>query len=191
MKYSKNWLREDELQKMMSLEDLDEKYEIWMLLMYTPALRVTEAIKIRVRDLDLKGQCVEIYGGKGYDETEGRKAPCDIRILKRIKRFCDNHKLKPNDYVMFSNKSKQVNRSHVYAVVNRIAEQAAIDKQIGTHTFRRSRAEHLLDRGLPLTYVSKYLRHRNLSTTMAYLDVSVADIQREIEKIDDCVGMFV
>jgi integrase/recombinase XerD len=191
MKYSKEWLREDQIQKMLSVPTLSEKVEIWMLLLYTPALRISEAINVRVKDLDLKGACIEIYGGKGYDDTEMRKVPCDIRVLRRIKLYCDHHNLKPNDYVMFSNKGKQVSRSHVYVVVNQIAKEAGIGKTIGTHTFRRSRAEHLLDRGLPITFVSKYLRHKNLSTTMSYLDVSVADIQREMEKIDDCIGSFV
>jgi integrase/recombinase XerD len=85
---------------------------------------------------------------------------------------------------MFSDKSEKVHRSQVYRVVNQLCERAGIDKTIGTHTFRRSRAEHLLDNGLPLTFVSKYLRHKNLSTTMAYLDVTVADIQRELGKIE-------
>lgn len=191
MKNSKEWLRPDEFQKILSLPDLSEKYETWMMLMYTPALRVSEAINVRVRDLDLKGACVEVYGGKGYDSTEMRKAPCDARVLRRLKQYCDHNQLKPNDYIMFSRKSKQVHRCHVYKVVNKLAQQAVLDKRIGCHTFRRSRAEHLLDGGLSITFVSKYLRHKNLSTTMAYLDVSVADIQREMEKIDDCIGTFV
>jgi integrase/recombinase XerD len=184
-KYSKEWLRPDELKKLLSLPGIAEKYEIWILLMYTPALRVTEAINIRLRDLDVNNQCVEIWGGKGYDETELRKAPCDLSTMKKIIRYAEHNNLKPRDYIMFSNKSKQVDRSQVYRVVNQLCEQAGIDKRIGTHTFRRSRAEHLLDRGLPITFVSKYLHHRNLSTTMKYLDVSVSDIQREMEKIQD------
>lgn len=191
MKYTKEWLRPDELQKILSLPDLSEKWEMWMLLMYAPALRVSEAINVKVRDLDLKGACVEVYGGKGYDATEMRKAPCDSRVLRRLKQYADHHQLKSNDFIMFSRNSKQVHRCHVYKVVNKLAQQAGLDKRIGCHTFRRSRAEHLLDGGLPITFVSKYLRHKNLSTTMAYLDVSVADIQREMEKIDDCINTFV
>ncbi len=38
-------------------------------------------------------------------------------------------------------------------------------------------------------YVSKQLRHKSISTTMAYLDVSVADINREMEKIED-INLF-
>lgn len=110
MKYSKEWLREDELRKMLSLSDLEEKYEIWMLLLYSPALRVSEAINVRMRDLNLKDGSIDVYGGKGYDETEVRKVWCDMQALRRIMMYCEHNKLKPNDYVMFSNKGKQVSR---------------------------------------------------------------------------------
>lgn len=188
MRYSKEWLRPDEFEKILSLPNLSEKYEVWMLLLYGPALRVSEAINIRVRDLDLKGGCVEVYGGKGKDDTEMRRVPCKVRTLKKIKQYAEHNKLKAGDYVMFSNMSKQVHRSQVYRVVNKLAKEAGIEKTIGTHTFRRSRAEHVLDKGMPITMVSKLLRHKNLSTTMSYLDISVADIQRELEKIDDDIG---
>lgn len=191
MKYNKQWLREEELELMLNKPDIPEKYEVWILLLYTPALRVSEAINVKVRDLDLKNECIDIWGGKGKDVTEMQKVVCDIKILKRMKRFCEHSNLRPNDYIMFSQKSKQVHRSQVYRVLNDICRDVGIDKKIGTHTMRRSRAEYLLDRGLAITFVSKYLRHKNLSTTMKYLDVSVADIQREMEKIDDGIGMMV
>jgi integrase/recombinase XerD len=188
LKYSKEWLRPEELKQILSLPDISEKYETWILLLYVPALRVSEAINIRLRDLDLKSQSIEVWGGKGYDPSELRKAPCDANTLKRIIRYCEHQGLRPADFVMCSQKSKQVDRSQVYRVVNKLCQQAGISKTIGTHTFRRSRAEHLLDSGLPLPYVSKYLRHRNISTTMAYLHVSVADIQREMLKIEDPIA---
>jgi integrase/recombinase XerD len=191
MKYNKQWIREEELELMLNKADISEKYEIWILLMYTPALRVSEAINVKVRDLDLKNECIDVWGGKGRDDTELQKVVCNIKILKRIKRFCEHTNLRPNDYIMFSQKSKQVHRSQVYRVLNDICRDVGIDKTIGTHTMRRSRAEHLLDRGLPITFVSKYLRHKNLSTTMKYLDVSVADIQREMERIEDNIGNLI
>lgn len=190
-KYSKQWLRTEELEKMFNYSELSEKYEIWMYLLYSPALRVSEAINVKVRDLDIKNECIEIWGGKGKDETEMQKANCDVKVLKRIERYCEHHNLRPNDYIMFSQKSKQVDRSQVYRVLNDICSKAGIDKKIGTHTLRRSRAENLLDSGLSITYVSKYLRHKNLSTTMKYLDISLADIQKELGKIDDPINLII
>jgi integrase/recombinase XerD len=183
IKYSKEWLRTDEVRSMLVLPELQEKYEIWILLLYTPALRVSEGLNIRVRDIDLKGECIEIWKGKGK-QGELQKAPCDIATLKKIIRYAEHSNLRPNDYIMYSNKSEQVHRSQVYRVLNAIVKDAGIEKKIGTHTLRRSRAQHLLDAGLPLVYVSKLLRHKNLSTTMSYLNVSVSDIQREMEKIE-------
>ena len=51
MGYRKEWLTEEEVKKLLELPNLDEKYKIWILLLYTPALRITEALNIRVRDL--------------------------------------------------------------------------------------------------------------------------------------------
>lgn len=119
-----------------------------------------------------------------------QKSPCDIGVLNRIKRYCEYSNLRPNDYIMYSKKSPQTSRTNVYLQVNRLCRMAGIDKKIGTHTLRRSRAEHLLDRGLAITFVSRYLRHRDISTTMHYLDISISDIQRELENIDDPIGVM-
>ena len=51
MGYSKEWLTEDEVKKLLDLPNLEEKYEVWILLLYTPALRVTEALNVRVHKL--------------------------------------------------------------------------------------------------------------------------------------------
>lgn len=185
MKYSKQWLNPEEIKKILNLQDLAEKYEIWLLLLYVPALRVSEAINVKVRDLNFNDHCVDIWGGKGRDITQMQKAPCEIGVLNRIKRFCEHSNLRPNDYIMFSIRGPQTTRTNVYLQVNRLCRLAGIDKKIGTHTFRRSRAEHLLDNGLAITFVSRYLRHRDISTTMRYLDVSIADITRELEGITD------
>ena len=183
MKYSKVWLTPDEVKSLFAIPDLPESYETWLYMLYFPGLRVTEATFVRLMDLDEKAECINIYKGKGRN-GELQRVPCEPHVLRRIKRYAEHHDLKDRDYIMFSNKGDQVHRSHVYRVVNQLCEQAKIGKRCGTHTFRRSRAEHLLDSGLELTYVSKFLRHRNLSTTMAYLDISVSDIQRELSKIE-------
>jgi len=88
---------------------------------------------------------------------------------------------------MFSNKGKQVNRSWVYRKLNELCKQAGIDKKIGTqtHILRRSRATHLLNKGITLEQVSKWLRHKNYATTSVYLKISTADLQRRLEAVGD------
>ena len=86
---------------------------------------------------------------------------------------------------MFSNKGKKADRSWVYKKLNDLCQKAGIDKKIGTHTMRRSRATHLFNKGITISKVSKYLRHKNLATTMAYLKITTTDIQKELDEMGD------
>lgn len=183
--YSKEWLTEEEIKKLLDLPTLDEKYETWILLLYTPALRVTEALNVQVRDLVPEKKNINVIGGKKRKDNDIEPVPCDVRVLRQIKRYCDRADLKPSDYIMFSNKGKQADRSWVYKKLNELCQEAGIDKKIGTHTMRRSRATHLLNRGITLAKVSKYLRHKQLTTTMAYLKITTEDIQKELEAMGD------
>ena len=41
----------------------------------------------------------------------------------------------------------------------------------GTHTFRHSYARHLLLHGVPINYLSQWLGHRSIQTTLIYLEL--------------------
>jgi len=185
MNYSKEWLTEKEIKQLLELPNLSEKNETWILLLYTPALRVSEALNVKVKDLNLEKKEINVVGGKKRAQNDIDPVPCSLQVLMQIKRYAERNDLKPSDYIMFSNKRKQADRSWVYEKLNELCQDAGIDKKIGTHTMRRSRATHLLNKGIRLEKVSKYLRHQNLSTTMAYLRITTADIQREIELMGD------
>lgn len=185
MGYSKEWLTEDEIKRILDLPNLSEKYEIWLLLLYTPALRVSEALNVQVRDLILERGEINVIGGKKRKDNDIEPVPCNIGVLRQIKRYADRSDLKPSSFIMFSQQRKKASRSWVYKVINNLCKDAGINKKVGTHTLRRSRATHLLNKGVTLPKVSKYLRHKNLSTTMEYLKISTADIQKEIEELGD------
>lgn len=185
MGYNKTWLTPDEIETMLNKPNIKERHEMWIRLLYVPALRVSEAINVRVRDLNFDAQCIDVWGGKGRAPNDRDKAPCNVSTLTRLRRYCEHSDLRPNDYIMYSQYRDQATRQGVWFALRAVCKDSGIDKIIGTHTFRRSRAEHLLDSGLPITFVSKYLRHRDISTTMKYLDISIADVHRELSKITD------
>jgi integrase/recombinase XerD len=188
MNYSKEWLTEKEIKQLLELPNLSEKNETWILLLYTPALRVSEALNVRVKDLNLEKKEINVVGGKKRAQNDIDPVPCNLQVLRQIKRYAEKNDLKPSDYIMFSNQGKQARREWVYRALNKLCKEAGIDKKVGTHTMRRSRATHLLNRGIPLEQVSKYLRHKNLSTTMEYLKITTADIQRKIEELGDPIN---
>lgn len=188
MNYSKEWLTEKEIKQLLELPNLSEKHETWILLLYTPALRVSEALNVRVKDLNLEKKEINVVGGKKRAKNDIEPVPCNLQVLRQIKRYAERNDLKPSDYIMFSNQGRQARREWVYRALNKRCREAGIDKKVGTHTMRRSRATHLLNKGIPLEQVSKYLRHKNLSTTMEYLKITTADIQRKLEELGDPIN---
>ena len=44
-------------------------------------------------------------------------------------------------------------------------------RHVGTHTLRRSYARHLPMNGVPLNYLSRWLGHSDIKTTLIYLEL--------------------
>jgi integrase len=44
-------------------------------------------------------------------------------------------------------------------------------RAVGTHTFRHSYVRHLLLHGVPINYLSRWLGHRSIQTTLIYLEL--------------------
>ena len=61
----------------------------------------------------------------------------------------------------------------VKTAVKRAEELGAIapGKRISTHTLRHSYARHLLMNGIPINYLSRWLGHSSIQTTLIYLEL--------------------
>ena len=61
----------------------------------------------------------------------------------------------------------------VKTAVRRAEELGTIapGKRVGTHTLRHSYARHLLMNGIPINYLSRWLGHSSIQTTLIYLEL--------------------
>ena len=61
----------------------------------------------------------------------------------------------------------------VKTAVKRAEELGTIapGKHISTHTLRHSYARHLLMNGIPINYLSRWLGHSSIQTTLIYLEL--------------------
>lgn len=59
----------------------------------------------------------------------------------------------------------------------------AIGESISPHVLRHSRAQSLLDKGMPLQTIQRMLGHRSIATTQIYAQASIEDVKRELERI--------
>lgn len=148
-----------------------------MTLMYTCGLRISEALNMTVDDFDRRHQQIRIRSGKGQKQ---RMVPIPTWTLQQLRNYWCIHRnpkwifpaIHSNPKVAsITTKSMSANaiRDPLKAIV---AELDINITDARPHTFRHSYATHLLDAGVNLHTVSRYLGHSNIRSTMIYLHLT-------------------
>lgn len=187
--YAKEWLTKDEWKQLIN-QDMDWRNELLLRTTYRAALRISETLRLQYpMDYEIeddKGYVIVRQQKKKFDEGESRPetVPVGKDMIKETRRFF-SQKTRDTRYVFSTRQSDQMTRQRVNQILNELAEEAGIDKKLGTHSLRRSRAKHLRDEGMDISVVSDFLRHENISDTKRYLRSAKKMIAEETERIDE------
>ena len=119
---------------------------------------------------------LHIHRGKG---AKDRLLPLPASTLQVLRNYWKQHR---NSRLIFpangrnrksaSQSTKPMNASSVQSCVDRAAKLAGIHKPCTPHTLRHSMATHLLEAGVSLRWIQKFLGHSNLHTTLIYLHLT-------------------
>lgn len=163
---------ESSLLRMIDLE-ANRRNAAMIALMYGAALRVSEMVAVRWRDLQARsnghGQ-VTVLGKGSKTRTVLLSAGVFARIVA-LRNGADK-----DGFVFASRKGGgRLNTSHVLRVTKRAALRAGIAQNVRNHDLRHSHATHSLERGAPISLVSQTLGHASISTTGKYLHARPGD----------------
>jgi len=137
-------------------------------LFYTGA-RVSEFVHIQVPDLHLSLDPPQIYLAHAKGGSDGY-----VPILPVLAQELQTHLAgRRRGYLFESNRGDKYTPRYIQLVVRQAATQAGIEKQVTPHRLRASVATILLDAGMPLDHVQKFLRHKRIATTQIYAETSL------------------
>jgi len=142
---------------------------------YSCGLRLQEARNLEIKDIDSDRMLLHIHGKGARD----RYVPLPNRTLKILRKNWVEHR---NPRLIFPatgrggdcrNKSqKPVNAGTVQRAMRLSLDAAGIHKKAHLHTLRHSYATHLLERGVSIRIIQKYLGHALLKTTLIYIHLT-------------------
>ena len=157
---------------------------------YTLGLRIGEAVHLQVGDLDSQRMMVHVHRGKG---AKDRYLPLAHSTLAALRAFWKTHRnpkflfpAEGRDHQPGSTSTTPMSISTVQGAVKRITQQLKFGKKVSTHTLRHSFATHLLEAGVTLKAIQKFLGHASLQTTMIYLhltETAEADARKVINEL--------
>ena len=145
-------------------------------LLYDTAARASEIINLKVEDIHLEEKYI-ILIGKGNKQ---RIVPMMEQKKKLLIRYVEKKK-KKNGY-LFNINGKKISQYTLTKIINKYSKK--INKQISPHTFRHTRAVHLLDKGVNIIYIQELLGHTSVNTTMEYAKVIEKSKFEAIKKVN-------
>jgi len=142
-------------------------------LLYACGLRASEALALRVEDVNLEAGYVTATG-KG---SRQRLVPAGAHALSWIRRYL--HTARPrlvkraDPGTLFLNRfGRPLSRQALWALLKTSARRAGLRAAVSPHMLRHSFASHLLERGADLRSVQAMLGHADISTTQIYTHLS-------------------
>ena len=153
-------------------------------MMYACGLRVSEAIHLRIQDLDSRRMVVCVRNGKG---NRDRYVPLPQRTLQLLRTYWREHR--PGHW-LFPDRSgsKPIRRETVRQCIQAAAPDCRITKPIGCHTLRHSYATHLLEDGVDLRAIQALLGHRSIRSTIGYLHLTQKAMKNVHRSVDDLMS---
>ncbi|HTX29796.1 MAG TPA: site-specific tyrosine recombinase XerD [Solirubrobacteraceae bacterium] len=141
--------------------------------MYACGLRASEAIGLKLSDLDLEAGILRARG-KGSKE---RIVPIGSKAIESLRLYLTRVRprlvgLRDESRVFVNLRGAPLSRQGLYKIVQRHAASAGLAHRMSPHTLRHSFATHLLAGGCDLRSLQEMLGHADIATTQIYTHLS-------------------
>lgn len=184
---SQNSLTIEELKDLFTKIELQSEYDIrhyvLFALSYNSGLRINEALSIKKEDINFETGMLCVKEGKGgYERTVPMTSYLQrllkIYITTVYRRYFENEE----GYLFVSAKMKKLLPGYARKILYAYIKKINIGKKITFHAFRKSIGKHMLENGLGIRYVQKFLGHRSINSTAAYTRLTITDLKNAVSK---------
>jgi site-specific recombinase XerD len=140
---------------------------------YATGLRISEALHLRVQDIDSQRMVLRVVAGKGRKD---RYVPLSPTLLGKLRQYWKEYR--PSHWLFPGRSSKTpLHASSVQRAISLATKKARIKKRVGPHTLRHCFATHFLEAGVDLRTIQLLLGHGSLKTTAVYLHIATKSLQ--------------
>ena len=116
------------------------KHKAILMTIYSAGLRISEAIQLKVSDIDSQRMQIRITQAKGKKDRYTLLAVKTLDLLRQYVRM-----YKPKFWLFEGQKGEQYSNSSIQAILKVSLSKTKIQKRVTVHTLRHSFATHLLE----------------------------------------------
>lgn len=168
------------------------KHYVLIALLYEAGLRVSELINLKVSNLFFLNESPYIKVlGKGNKE---RIVYLNSDIVSIVNEYMDKFKTS-NGSLFLNHSDEKYTRFGINKIVSKYYELSKkecltlVNKNITPHSFRHSKAVHLLMNNTALPIIQRFLGHNSIQTTEIYLDITNDEVSKSILSVSSSIDI--
>lgn len=166
----KDYLTQDEIKRLLLAAKKGRhggRDHLIMLMMYRHGLRVSEAVSLKLSDINLTESRIWVQRLKNGLSVE---QPIDGEELRAIKRYMSaRHDHLP--WLFVSERQQPLTRQSINYLVKAAAQRAGLEN-VHPHTLRHSCGYYLANKGYELRLIQDYLGHKDPKHTVHYTRIA-------------------
>ena len=146
----------------------DPQHRVIAMTLYAAGLRVSEAVSLRITDVDSQRMLLHVVQGKGGKDRLVTLSPLLLYHLR-----CHYQRYRPRDWLFPSRHypDRHITRDAVAFAIAAVRHVVA-GKPVSPHTMRHCFATHLLESGTDLRTLQALLGHASIRSTAIYTHVT-------------------
>jgi integrase/recombinase XerD len=156
---------------------------------YSLGLRLQEALHLQISDIDAGRMLVHVHRGKGHKD---RFVPLPPQTLERLRTHWATHRhpqwlfpAEGRNHRQAATAERPMAAHTAQDCMAKVVDQLGWGRRgISTHTLRHCYATHLLEAGVNLRQIQKYLGHSTLMSTTIYLHLTTVGEEVAVAKIN-------
>jgi site-specific recombinase XerD len=156
---------------------------------YSLGLRLQEGLHLQVSDIDGGRMLVHVRRGKGHKD---RLIPLTEKTLQMLRVHWATHRhpqllfpCEGRNHQQAPTAQRPMAAKTVQDCITKVVDELRWAKRgVSTHTLRHCYATHLLEAGVNLRLIQKYLGHSSLMSTTIYLHLTTVGEEAAVAKIN-------
>jgi site-specific recombinase XerD len=147
---------------------------------YAAGLRISEAVRLTVSDIDSARMVIRVDQSKGQKDRYVMLSPKLLEILRQWWRV-----EKPKPWLFPGDiPGQHISKDAVEQACQKARRRCPIPKPTTPHSLRHAFAVHLLEGGTDIRTIQLLLGHRSLATTARYLRIATSKVCSTTSPID-------
>lgn len=142
-------------------------------------LRISDILHLKFSDvLDNRHRMKSFFFVQEQKTSKFKKVMMNKNMKEALKMFLESTQ-REKGFIFSKRKGQPVNRSNVWRMLNKYANDAGVKAKIGTHTLRKTFGYHLYKKGVDISRIQYLLNHSSPRETLRYIGIT----QEEVDNI--------